>query len=202
MDHISAARWTGAAARRGTVEGVESERDDRALVAAARAGDADAFAEIVARHRRVVYQVCYRFVNDPDAAADLVQETFVRAWRGLDRFRGGSALSTWLFRIAINVCLNRRAAEQPPHDVLEAQQLEDASAESPDRRLIRAERARRVRRAIAALPDRQRATVILRVYHGLSHREIAATLGSSVGATKANLFHALTKLRKMLGSEP
>jgi RNA polymerase sigma-70 factor (ECF subfamily) len=184
------------------VEGVESERDDRALVAAVRAGDTDAFAEIVARHRRAVYQVCYRFVNDPDAAADLTQETFVRAWRGLDRFRGSSALSTWLFRIAINVCLNRRSAEPPPHDVLDAHQLEDASAESPDRRLIRAERARRVRRAIAALPDRQRATVILRVYHGLSHREIAAALGNSVGATRANLFHALTKLRTMLGSEP
>lgn len=184
------------------VDGVESERDDRALVAAARAGDADAFAEIVARHRRVVYQVCYRFVNDPDAAADLTQETFVRAWRGLDRFRGSSALSTWLFRIAVNVCLNRRAADRPPHDGLDSQQLEDVSAESPDGRLIRAERARRVRQAIAALPDRQRATVILRVYHGLSHREIAATLGSSVGATKANLFHALAKLKKMLGSEP
>jgi len=185
-----------------TVRVVEPERDDAALVAACLEGDKAAFDEIVTRHRRSVYQVCYRFVNNHEDASDLSQETFVRAWKGLQSFKGQAALSTWLYRIAVNVSLNRVSLKRPDTEPLDADRFVDSRAEEPGAGLIRAERAVAVRRAIAELPEKQRATLILRTYHELSHQEIAKILGSSVGAVKANFFHALANLKKILGSEP
>src|SRR5687767_2922680 len=104
MAHESAIRASPAAfatAAKWAVSVVEPERDDAALVAACLAGDNAAFDEIVERHRRAVYQVCYRFVNSHEDASDLSQETFIRAWKGLKSFKGQAALSTWLFRIAV-----------------------------------------------------------------------------------------------------
>ena len=174
-----------------------------ALVAACLEGREAAFDVIVERHRRAVYQVCYRFVGNHEDASDLSQEAFVRAWRGLKNFKGQAALSTWLYRIAVNVCLNRASAEGPRRSRSKSDQLWSIRrAEDPGAGLIRGERAPAVRRAIAELPDRQRATLILRAYHELSHQQIAEILGSSVGAVKANFFHALTNLKKILGSEP
>jgi len=177
--------------------------DDSALVAAAVAGQRDAFDAIVERHRRTVYQVCYRFANNHEDASDLSQEAFVRAWRGLHSFKGQSALSTWLYRIAVNVCLNRVSAKLPAVDSIEpGDQFEDTRTEGAQATLLREERAAAVRRAIAALPKKQRATLILRAYHELPHQQIADILGSSVGATKANFFHALANLKKLLGNKP
>lgn len=177
--------------------------DDAALVAAAVAGERDAFDAVVERHRRTVYQVCYRFVGNHEDASDLSQESFVRAWRGLKTFKGQSALSTWLYRIAVNVCLNRVSAKTPPTDPIEStDHFEDTRIEGAQSALLREERAAAVRKAIAALPRKQRATLILRTYHELSHQQIADILGSSVGATKANFFHALANLKKLLGNAP
>ena len=177
--------------------------DDAALIAASIAGRRDAFDVIVERHRRTVYQVCYRFVSNHEDASDLSQESFVRAWRGLKTFKGQSALSTWLYRIAVNVCLNRVSVKTPPTDPIESwDHFEDTRVEGAQAALLREERAATVRKAIASLPKKQRATLILRTYHDLSHQQIADILGSSVGATKANFFHALANLKKLLGSEP
>lgn len=205
MAHGSATRASLAALARPaewTVRVVKPERDDAALVAACLAGHNTAFDEIVERHRRSVYQVCYRFVNNHEDAGDLSQETFIRAWKGLKNFKGQAALSTWLYRIAVNVCLNRVSLKSPDTEPLEAERFVDVRAEEPGAGLIRGERATAVRRAIAGLPEKQRATLILRTYHDLSHQEIANILGSSVGAVKANFFHALANLKKILGSEP
>ena len=191
-----------AAKRNWTVRVVEADRDDQTLVASALAGDKDAFDQIVERHRRAVYQVCYRFVNNHEDASDLAQETFVRAWKGLRNFRGRAALSTWLYRIAVNVCLNRVGARRVDVEPLETDRFVDPNAELPGASLIREERAEAVRRAIAELPEKQRATLILRTYHDMSHQQIADVLGSSVGAVKANFFHALANLKKILGREP
>ncbi|MEW6323599.1 MAG: RNA polymerase sigma factor [Acidobacteriota bacterium] len=176
---------------------------DADLVAACLAGQREAFDVIVERHRRQVYQVCYRFVSNHEDASDLSQEAFVRAWRGLKNFKGQAQLSTWLYRIAVNVCLNRVSLKTPPIEALEpSHALVDTRAEDPARALAREERAAAVRRAIAELPRKQRATVILRAYHEMSHQEIAEILGSSVGAVKANFFHALGNLERILGREP
>ncbi len=177
--------------------------DDGALVAASVDGRREAFDVIVERHRRAVYQVCYRFVSNHEDASDLSQESFVRAWRGLKNFKGQAALSTWLYRIAVNVCLNRVNAKAPATDPIEStDHFEDTRIEGAQTMLLRHERAATVRKAIASLPKQQRATLILRTYHDLSHQQIADILGSSVGATKANFFHALANLKKVLGNEP
>lgn len=216
MPDGSAVRWWTTPAdvsRRWTVRVVEPDApsaaahvfeslDDRALVDACLRGHKAAFDVIVNRHRRAIYQVCYRFAGNHEDASDLSQEAFVRAWRGLKNFKGEAALSTWLYRIAVNACLNRVGSKKPDTEPIHADHFVDNRTESPSAGLLREERAVAVRRAIAALPDRQRAALILRTYHELSHQEIADLLGSSVGAVKANFFHALANLKKILGSEP
>jgi RNA polymerase sigma-70 factor (ECF subfamily) len=172
--------------------------DDASLVEGCLAGDRDAFDVIVERHRRQVYQLCYRYVGTHEDAADLAQDTFIRAFKGLKGFKGQSTLSTWLYRIAVNVCLNRVALKTPRPDALGPLDRVDTKAERPDVTLLREERAAQVRAAIRQLPPKQRATLILRVYHELPHEEIAGVLGSSVGAAKANFFHALANLKKLL----
>ena len=175
--------------------------DEAALVAACLAGRRDAFDVIVERHRRTVYQVCYRFVGNHEDASDLTQDVFVRAYRGLRNFRGQSSLGTWLYRIGVNVCLNRVSARALPTEPIADRQFIDQAGDTGSDRLLREERQARVRAAIAQLPRKQRATLILRMYREMSHQEIADALGSSVGAVKANIFHALGNLRKMMGSE-
>jgi RNA polymerase sigma-70 factor (ECF subfamily) len=172
--------------------------DDRALVEACLAGDRGAFDGLVERHRKQVYQVCYRFVGNHEDASDLAQDVFVRAYRALRTFKGQAAFSTWLYRVAVNVCLNRVAVRQPILEAIEAREHEDTAVERQDGALLRQERAATVRAAIARLPRKQRATMILRMYHELPHEQIAAILGSSVGAVKANFFHALANLKKLL----
>src|SRR6186997_1073182 len=180
-----------------------SDLNDSELAGLAARGDREAFDVLVERHRRTVYQVCYRFVNNHEDASDLAQDAFVRAWRGLKNFKGQSALSTWLYRIAVNVCLNRVSAKTPVTEAIEStDHFEDVRIEGAQHAMIREQRAAAVRKAIAELPKKQRATLILRAYHDMSHQQIADVLGSSVGAVKANFFHALANLKKNLGSEP
>jgi RNA polymerase sigma-70 factor (ECF subfamily) len=211
---MTPAAWTLSGASRSewdvTVVGREAEVvvDDRlgdlgdaALVELAADGRAGAFDLLVERHRRQVYQLCYRFVGSHEDASDLAQDVFVRAFRGLGGFRGHSSFGTWLYRIGVNVCLNRVNANTPLTEALDARQHVDLRIESPADRLVRHERAACVKAAIARLPRKQRAALVLRIYHELSHREIANVLGSSVGAVKANFFHALASLKKQLGRE-
>jgi RNA polymerase sigma-70 factor (ECF subfamily) len=180
-----------------------TNRTDAELVAAVLAGNRDAFDGIVERHRRHVYQLCYRFVGNHEDASDLAQDVFIRAFKSLRTFKGDAALGTWLYRIAVNVSLNKvsaKSAKSEPLDaLLHANDLRGASdAESASEAVLRLERAGQVRAAIAKLPKKQRATLILRTYHDLPHEQIAAILGSSVGAVKANFFHALNNLKKLL----
>lgn len=175
-----------------------AEADDRTLVELCLSGRRQAFDVVVERHRRQVYQLCYRYVGNHEDAADLAQDAFVRAFRGLRGFKGESSLATWLYRIAVNVCLNRLALKAPASEPLDPADRVDSRAERPDVALLREERAAEVRAAIRQLPPKQRATLILRIYHELPHEEIAGILGSSVGAAKANLFHALANLKKLL----
>ena len=174
------------------------QQDDRALVAAFLEGRSEAFDVIVRRHQRTVYQLCYRFVGNHEDASDLAQDVFVRAFRGLRHFKGGSALSTWLYRVGVNTCLNRMAVKRPVTEPIDAVPRADGRAIDPVAALVRGERVARVRAAVARLPRKQRATLMLRVYQELSHEEIARVLGSNVGAVKANFFHALGNLRRML----
>jgi RNA polymerase sigma-70 factor (ECF subfamily) len=175
-----------------------AEADDQALVQACLAGKPADFDLLVARHQRHVYQLCYRFAGNHEDASDLAQDVFIRAYRGLRGFKGQSAVGTWLYRIAVNLCLNRVSVKAPIIEPLQAREHVDRRGESADTTLLRSERAAEVRSAIARLPKKQRAAVVLRVYHDLPHEQIARILGSSVGAVKANFFHALGNLRRLL----
>ncbi len=184
------------AAARSPVE--ERRRRDGELVAACQRGEREAFDELVERYQRDIYRLCFRYVGSPEDAGDMAQEAFIRAYKAIGRFRGQSAFSTWLYRIAVNACLNFRSARRPTSTELPAD-LPDRAA-STLLRLEEEERSRELRRAVLELPDRQRATLILKVFHELTHQEVAEILGSSVGTVKANLFHALANLRKRLGA--
>jgi RNA polymerase sigma-70 factor (ECF subfamily) len=185
-----------AVGREGDLASREAERE---IVGACRRGEKEAFDLLVVRYQRDVYRLCFRYMNNHEDANDLAQEVFLKAWRAIGSFRGESAFSTWLYRIAVNACLNFRALRRPV-----TQELPD---ELPDRvlgaveELEAAEEARRVRAAVGRLPERQRATLILKVYHDLTHQEVAAVLGSTVGTVKANLFHALANLRRLMTVE-
>ena len=153
-----------------------------------------AFDVIVERHRRPVYQLCYRFVGNHEDASDLSQDVFLRAYRGLGNFRGGSSLATWLYRIGVNLCLNRVGRK----DVADGDHRRPAAHRHPDRigRRSRAARGAQRRRYAGRLPRCRRNSgrrSILRMYHELSHEEIAGMLGSSVGRRQGQL---LSRARK------
>ncbi len=176
---------------------------DAELVESCLSGRRDAFDVLVERHQRHVYQLCYRFVGNHEDASDLAQDVFIRAYRGLGTFKGEASLGTWLYRIGVNVCLNRLGAKTPKPEALDpllaaSDERIAVTEESADAAILRGERAGQVRAAIAKLPRKQRATLILRVYHELPHEQIAGILGSSVGAVKANFFHALNNLKKLM----
>lgn len=170
--------------------------DDREDIAACQRGEREAFDRLVERYQRDVYRLCYRYVNNHHDANDMAQEVFLRAYRAIARFRGESSFSTWLYRIAVNTCLNFRASRRAPAEEL-PESLPDPGAPVSES-LEKQEQSRRVREAVARLPEKQRATVILKIYHDLTHEEVARVLGSSVGTVKANLFHALSNLRKLM----
>jgi RNA polymerase sigma-70 factor (ECF subfamily) len=191
--------WTGEPGYKVTV----TNPTDAELVESCLAGRREAFDLLVERHQRHVYQLCYRFVGNREDASDLTQDVFIRAYRGLRKFRGQASLGTWLYRIGVNVCLNRVATKTPRPDALDpllaaSDERIAATEEGADAAVLRSERAGQVRAAIARLPRKQRATLILRVYHELPHEAIAGILGSSVGAVKANFFHALNNLKKLM----
>ena len=119
--------------------------------------------------------------------------------RAIGRFRGRSAFSTWLYRIAVNACLNFRSSKRPQS--MELPETLADPAMGAEKNVERQDEARRVRQAVGRLPEKQRATLILKIYHELTHQEVAQILGSKVGTVKANLFHALGNLRKLVAEE-
>jgi RNA polymerase sigma-70 factor (ECF subfamily) len=161
--------------------------DDRILVQAAQDGDLDAFEALVRRHQPAIYRVALRMLGSETDAQDATQETFVRAWRALPRFRHDSVLTTWLYRIVTRRCLDLIAARRPTDPLTDTQ---------PNPRLdpvhTAEQRARlqAVARAIAKLPGDQRAALILREFEGLSYDQVADALNTSVPAIKGRIHRA------------
>jgi RNA polymerase sigma-70 factor (ECF subfamily) len=172
---------------------------EREAIEACQRGEREAFDRLVERYQRDIYRLCYRYVNHHEDASDLAQDVFVRAWRAIGRFRGDSAVSTWLYRIAVNACLNHRALRRPI--TLEVPETLPDPGPGALSGVESEEQARRVRDAVSRLPEKQRATLILKVYQELSHQEVASVLGCSDGTVKSNLFHALANLRRLLSAE-
>ena len=175
--------------------------DDAELLRRFRDGDESAFDSIVKLYHERVFQFVYRVLQDFDEAADIAQETFIRVYGKLDRFKGQAGLYTWLYRIALNLsinCLRKKklrtmiGLDEAPNAALKSP-LGDPASDFDDS-LTKA----RIEGAVAELPPRQRSIFILRQYDGLSHAEIAVIVGSSEGAVRAGYFHAIRKLRNSL----
>ena len=154
------------------------------------------FEELVREHRGRIYGICYRYVGNPADAEDLAQDVLLKVYRGLPTFRGDASLSTWIYRIAVNTCLNWISSRKGRTDELPKDLLDKGL--SPVERLFEREVKELVQAAIRKLPDRQRMTRVLRVYEELTHKEIAEVMSCPVGTAKANFFFALKNLRKYL----
>lgn len=180
---------------------------DEELVARAREGDRTAFARLVERHSVSVFNLTLRMVGNREDAEEAAQDVFVRAFRSLDRFRGDSRFSTWLYRIAVNVSLSttRRSrrdltttslSESEDDDGL-PMQLPDPSAD-PAERFEQAEFKDQVRNMVAALPPIYSAVISMYHMQSLSYDEIAEALELPIGTVKARLFRARAALRKLI----
>ncbi len=163
-------------------------------------GHIHSFEELVSRYKKTVYYLTYRMVHDHEDASDLSQETFLKAYQGLKKFKRQSSFHTWLYRITVNLCINY-LRKQRSRQFVELDEKTNV-IEYPDilNQLELEELQERVSDAVNLLPEKQRAAIILRIYHGLSHKEISDILGCSVGTVKANYFHAIRNLRDMFAS--
>jgi RNA polymerase sigma-70 factor, ECF subfamily len=182
----------------------EAVDPDWELLARVARGDEQAFGELVERHHRRLLRVCERLLGDPEEARDAVQEVLVKVLRKAGGFRPQALVSTWLYRIAVNHCLNQlrrrrllrmlslSTAEREDEEPLEpVEERPDAHRELAARRLWQA-----TLRSIAALPAGQRAVLVLVRFEGLSYKEVAATLGITLGAVESRLVRAMRSLER------
>lgn len=176
-----------------------TQHDDRHLLERLREGDREAFGELVQRHQRQVFYLVWRYVKNDADAKDVVQAAFVKAWQNAEAFRGDSSFRTWLYRIAVNLALNhvRDNGRWKTSELTDEQPSHEASG---TQRLVEAEAAQQLRKAVETLPPKQRLVVELRVHEGLSFREVAEIAECSEDAAKANFHHAIKRLRSELGN--
>ena len=194
----AAARETLAA--RSEAAPVERSDADAEAVSRVLDGDSAAFALLVRRHKRGIYVLCLRYLRSEEDAADLSQRVFLRAYEKLGTFRRQASCRTWIYRIAVNLCLNaiRDRARRPTvplevHDAAVPASQEGHAELTRQRQLLRD--------AVDQLPPKQRSCVILRVYHDLAFAEVAEILQSSVGSVKVNYHHAMKRLKSLIPSD-
>ena len=175
-----------------------------AVLARARQGDSEAFRALVERHSRSVFRLAFRMTGNEQDAEDVVQESFLRAYRQLGRFESRANFGTWLYRITANCSVDLMRARQARHDQVRADPLEtvtEAAANDlpdPERLAESAEINRRVQSALDLLSPLERAAFTLRHYEGRSIDEIGRTLGLGTSAAKHSVFRAVKKLRQAL----
>ena len=178
---------------------------DEELVARAKGGDADSFNQLVLRWERPIYALAYRVIGREEDARDVCQETFLRAFRALPGFKGEAKFSSWLYRIALNLCRDwiRRQRRAPTVQMPEGVDPievagEGGPVESIEELVARRELSAVVEEAMALLPEEQRTAVILKEYHGMTFQEIADLQGCPLSTVKTRLYQGLSVLRKYL----
>lgn len=178
--------------------------EDSELVRRFKDGDEAGFDELVRRYQPRIFSLMYRMVRNTEDARELTQDTFVRAYQALPRFEGRSGFYTWLYRIGVNQAFNYlRSKKRQTIQATELHVDEDALANlpagtNPQSDFHQLEIREAVARAVAALPERQRAVFVMRQYDGLRNNEIAQILKCSEGAIKAHYFFAVQKLQTAL----
>jgi RNA polymerase sigma-70 factor (ECF subfamily) len=177
---------------------------DQAVVEKARSGDGEAFRVLVERHSRSLFRLSFRMTGNESDAEDVVQETFLRAYRQLGKFDGRASFGTWLYRIAANCALDlvrarQRRSEQAPADDGGDLLLSVASADPrPDRLAMSDQVRRRVAEAMAELSPAERTAFVLRHFEGMCMEDVSRALGCQTGAAKHSVFRAVQKLRRAL----
>jgi len=166
--------------------------DEGILIARSRSGDWEAFAGLIRMHQRMIHSLAYRMSGSAADAEDLAQETFIRAYRALDSYRGGAKFSSWLYRIALNLCLRWRRLEIRRGAADREWARAGARDTAPDAR------SERVQEALLMLPPKQRAAVVLTVFDGMSHSEAATMLGCPEATLSWRLFAARQRLASLL----
>ena len=181
---------------------------DQELVERAKKGDETAFEVLVTDNEKRIYNLCRRLTGNPEDAAELTQEAFLNAWRGLSRFQGESSFSTWLYRLASNACIDFLRKEKRRQNLSMTVSLDDEEearqVELPDERYAPERELERteVRQAVAAglerLTPEHRQVLVMREINGLSYAEIGAVLGLEEGTVKSRIARARNALRKVL----
>ncbi len=180
---------------------------DAAAVALARDGDSEAFRALVERHSRAVFRLAHRMTGSPHDAEDVVQETFLKAYRQLSRFESRANFSTWLHRIAVNCSIDlirSRPHREAGHDVSDLEQFGaavdpgDRAGTSPERLMLSTEVQDRINLAMGGLSKMERAAFVLRHFEGRSIDEISVALGLKTNAAKHSIFRAVKKMRLAL----
>lgn len=176
---------------------------DLEIVERHRQGDPEAFAEVYRRHEETVYNVALRLSGDPFDAADLTQETFLRVYRHLGKFKGRSALKTWIYRVALNHCRSKLSRRRLPMQPLlgpdgETERDLPDPARGPEERAVAHDEGRRVAAALAELPVAFREAVVLRDLEGLAYEEIAEVLKVRIGTVRSRIARGRDKLRQVL----
>ncbi|HTY57406.1 MAG TPA: sigma-70 family RNA polymerase sigma factor [Bacteroidota bacterium] len=178
-------------------------RSDIELVQEVRNGRRQAFTELMKRYQERVYWVARRIVGSHDDADDVVQETFVKAYLALGEFRGDASFFTWIYRIAVNLSLNALRKRQVLNYLHESELLSRIlpSTDDPGKALENSETESALARAVATLPEKQKAVFVMRYFDEMTYEEIGRVLKTSVGGLKANYFHALRKVREYMRNE-
>jgi len=184
-----------------------SSADDQTLVRASQRGDMAAFEELVARHRDRVYARAYGMMRNEEEAIDLSQEAWVKGWQRLRQFHGESSFGTWMTRIIINLCLDQlRKHKRQRAESIEAMEEESGGVErqmpvitvNPTAGLERSELRQRIDQALGQLSYEHRMSLVLHEFEGMEYKEIAKTMGCSIGTVMSRLFYARRKLAALL----
>ena len=178
---------------------------DEELVARSIGGDVDSFNQLILRWERPIFALAYRVIGREEDARDVCQETFLRAFRALPGFKGQAKFSSWLYRIALNLCRDwirrqRRAPVMQPPEGVDLVDLvsEHGPSESIEELVARQELSAIVEQAMKLLPEEQRTAIILKEYHGMTFQEIADLQGCPLSTVKTRLYQGLTVLRRHL----
>ncbi len=196
-----------------SIKAGRSAREDAIIVRAFQGGDGAVFDELVLKHQHKLFNLCYRLMGDYQDANDAAQETFMKVYRSLKKFRFESAFSTWLYRIAVNICKNKLKSlayrqkkrtislDNPgsPGNGAPPMEIHDQT-HSPAEELETKQRMRAIQEAINMLPPEQKEMVTLRDIHGFSYEEIVEITGTALGTVKSRLARARLDLRKRLRS--
>jgi RNA polymerase sigma-70 factor (ECF subfamily) len=184
-----------------------SSAEDPALVRAAQRGDMVAFEELVARHRDKLYARAYSMMRNEEEALDLSQEAWIKGWQRLRQFQGEASFGTWMTRIVINLCLDQlRRQKRQRAESIEAMDEESGGVErqmpvvtvNPTAGLERGELRQRIDRALGQLTYEHRTVLVLHAFEEMEYKQIAKTMGCSIGTVMSRLFYARRKLAALL----